>query len=81
MLSWTCTQVAAWVQSMMFGFTGSILSDWLHLGWHCLNIVLYDNEHAKIEMGSDEKYDSRKKQLLQSIQILTMSILLLMGLS
>ena len=55
MLSWTCTQVAAWVQSMMFGFTGSILSDWLHLGWHCLNIVLYDNEHAKIEMGSDEK--------------------------
>ena len=39
----------------MFGFTGSILSDWLHLGWHCLNIVLYDNEHAKIEMRSDEK--------------------------
>ena len=55
MLSWTCTQCAAWVQSMMFWVTGSTLSDWLCFGWHCLNIVLYHNEHAKIEMGSDEK--------------------------
>ena len=55
MLSWTCTQGAAWGQSTMFGVTGSTLSDWLQLGWHFLNFVLYDNEHAKIEMGSDEK--------------------------
>ena len=26
------TQGAAWVQSMMFGVTGSTLSDWLHFG-------------------------------------------------
>ena len=31
-LSWTCTQGAAWVQSMMFGVTGSTLSDWLCFG-------------------------------------------------
>jgi hypothetical protein len=31
-LLWTCTQGAAWVQSMMFGVTGSTLSDWLHSG-------------------------------------------------
>ena len=31
-LSWTRTQGAAWVQSMMFGVTGSTLSDWLHFG-------------------------------------------------
>ena len=40
---------------MMFGCTGSTLSDWLHFGQHYLNIVLFDNEHAEIEMGSDEK--------------------------
>jgi hypothetical protein len=54
-LSWTCTQGAAWVQSMMFGITGSTLSNWMHFGWHCLGFVLYDNEHAKIEIGSNEK--------------------------
>ena len=41
---------------MLFGVSGSTLSDWLHFGRHCcLNIVLYDNVHAKIEMGSEEK--------------------------
>ena len=40
---------------MLFGVTGSTLSDWLRFGRHCLNIVLYDNFHAKIEMGSEEK--------------------------
>jgi hypothetical protein len=54
-MSWTCTQGAAWVQSMMFGVTGSTLSDWLCFGHCCLNIVLYDNEPANIEMGSDDK--------------------------
>ena len=54
-LSWTRTQGAAWVQSMLFGVTGSTLSDWLHFGQQCLNIVLYDNVHATIEMGSEEK--------------------------
>jgi hypothetical protein len=42
---------------MMFGVIGCTLSDWLHVGQHCLNIFLYDNEHAKIEMGSDKKWE------------------------
>ena len=54
-LSWTCTQGAAWVQSMLFGVTGSTFSDRLRFGECCLNIVLYDNVHAQIEMGSEEK--------------------------
>ena len=40
---------------MMFGVTGSTLSEWLHFCQHCLNIAQYDNQHAKIEMWSDEK--------------------------
>ena len=28
-LSWTCTQVAAWVQFILLGATDSTLSDWL----------------------------------------------------
>jgi spore coat polysaccharide biosynthesis predicted glycosyltransferase SpsG len=37
------------------GVAGSTLSEWLHVGQHYLNIVQYNNQHAKIEMLSDEK--------------------------
>ena len=53
-LTWSCNQGAAWVQSMMFRATGFTLSDWLHFGQHCLNIILYEHDHAKNEMGIEE---------------------------
>jgi hypothetical protein len=42
-LSWTCIQNPAWVQSVLLGVTDTSLSDCLCFGSHCLNIVLYDN--------------------------------------
>ena len=40
---------------MLFGITGSTLSDWLRFGCCCLNLVLYDDEDARIAMGPDVK--------------------------
>ena len=81
MLSWSCTQGAAWVQSVMFGVSGSTLSDWLRFDQQCLNIVLYDSEHAKIDMGSDGKIRLWKEEIAAKYPDLDMCILLLMGLS
>ena len=61
--SWTRTQGASWVQSIMFGISSSTLSDWLRFGLCCLNLVLYDHEDARIAMGPDVKIEMWKEAI------------------
>ena len=48
---------------MLFGITGSTLSDWLRFGRRCLNLVLYDHEDARIAIGPDVKIEMWKEAI------------------
>ena len=51
------------MQSILFGITGSTLSDWLRFGHCCLNLVLYIHEDARIAMGPGVKIEMWKEAI------------------